>query len=159
MCIRDSADVHLIVTICIILSILGVVMVLDASGPASLRDYGNYYTVFIRQCIFMLIGWLGFYVALRIPFSALRKLAFPLYIFSFLLLILVAIPGVGQERNGARSWFVFGPVAFQPSELAKVIIIVVVALYLGQLTPMSKIGDTLRPIGPVSYTHLRAHET
>lgn len=71
------ADVHLIVTICIILSILGVVMVLDASGPASLRDYGNYYTVFIRQCIFMLIGWLGFYVALRIPFSALRKLAFP----------------------------------------------------------------------------------
>lgn len=141
------ADVHLIVTICIILSILGVVMVLDASGPASLRDYGNYYTVFIRQCIFMLIGWLGFYVALRIPFSALRKLAFPLYIFSFLLLILVAIPGVGQERNGARSWFVFGPVAFQPSELAKVIIIVVVALYLGQLTPMSKIGDTLRPIG------------
>ncbi|WQD13941.1 MAG: FtsW/RodA/SpoVE family cell cycle protein [Lawsonella clevelandensis] len=54
---------------------------------------------------------------------------------------------MGQERNGARSWFDFGPVAFQPSELAKVIIIMVVALYLGQLTPMSKIGDTLRPMG------------
>ena len=57
------ADAHLMVTLCIILSILGVVMVLDASGPASLRDYGNYYSVFIRQCIFMVIGWVGFYVA------------------------------------------------------------------------------------------------
>lgn len=140
------ADAHLMVTLCIILSILGVVMVLDASGPASLRDYGSYYSVFIRQCIFMVVGWVGYYVALRVPFSLLRKLAFPLYLFSVILLILVAIPGIGQERNGARSWFDFGPVAFQPSELAKVIIILVVALYLGQLTPMSKIGDTLRPI-------------
>ena len=141
------ADAHLMVTLCIILSILGVVMVLDASGPASLRDYGNYYSVFIRQCIFMVIGWVGFYVALRVSFSLLRKIAFPLYLLSIVLLILVAIPGIGQERNGARSWFDFGPVAFQPSELAKAIIIMVVALYLGQLTPMSKIGDTLRPIG------------
>lgn len=141
------ADAHLMVTLCIILSILGVVMVLDASGPASLRDYGNYYSVFIRQCIFMIIGWVGFYIALRVPFSLLRKIAFPLYLLSIVLLILVAIPGIGQERNGARSWFDFGPVAFQPSELAKVIIIMVVALYLGQLTPMSKIGDTLRPMG------------
>ncbi|WQD13940.1 MAG: FtsW/RodA/SpoVE family cell cycle protein [Lawsonella clevelandensis] len=87
------------VTLCIILSILGVVMVLDASGPASLRDYGNYYSVFIRQCIFMIIGWVGFYIALRVPFSLLRKIAFPLYLLSIVLLILVAI---SRHRPGAQ---------------------------------------------------------
>ncbi|MFY9189684.1 MAG: putative lipid II flippase FtsW [Lawsonella sp.] len=140
------ADAHLIVTLCVILSVIGLIMVLDASGPASLRDYGNYYMVFIRQVVFVTLGWIAFYVAVRLPVSALRKLAFPFYLVSIVLLVLVLIPGIGSEINGARSWFVFPHFSFQPSELAKISLIVILAMVLGQLNPMSTIGDMLKPM-------------
>lgn len=140
------ADAHLMVTLCVILSIIGLVMVLDASGPASLRDYGNYYMVFIRQIVFVTLGWLAFYVAVRLRVSTLRKLVFPLYLVSIIMLVLVLIPGVGSEVNGARSWFVFPHFSFQPSELAKIALIIILAMILGQLNPMSTIGDMLKPL-------------
>lgn len=140
------ADAHLIATLCVILSIIGLIMVLDASGPASLRDYGNYYMVFIRQVVFVTLGWIAYYVALRLPVSVLRKSSFPLYVVCIVLLILVLIPGIGSEVNGARSWFVFPHFSFQPSELAKIALIIVLAMVLGQLNHMSTIGDMLKPL-------------
>lgn len=141
------ADAHLLVTLCVILSVLGLIMVLDASGPASLRDYGNYYMVFIRQVVFVTLGWIAFYIAVRVPIRALRKLSMPFYLVCLILLVLVLIPGIGSEINGARSWFVFPHVGFQPSELAKIALIVILAMSLGQLNSFSTILDMIKPVG------------
>ena len=75
------------------------------------------------------LGMVVCFVATAIDYRWLKKIAFPLFVFSLLLLALVLIPGIGLERNGARRWFDLGPMNFQPSELAKISVILAVAAW------------------------------
>jgi len=80
-----------------------------------------------RQLAYGLGGGL---LALMAAFSNPRRAAWPLYLFSLGLLALVMVPGVGQSAKGAQRWLSLGPVGFQPSELAKLALIVVLARVL-----------------------------
>lgn len=62
-------------------------------------------------------------------YQHLKKLAWPIFGLALLLLVLVLIPGIGLKVNGARRWFDFGGVRFQPSELAKIALIIALAWY------------------------------
>jgi cell division protein FtsW len=103
-----------------LLTLLGLVMVLSASSVESYRQDGSSYSVFGRQLVFCLGGLVVFWAGMRITPKALRMLAPLLLVVSMLALALVLVPGIGQLRGGARSWFVLGPVSLQPAELAKV---------------------------------------
>ena len=59
-------------------------------------------------------------VALRLPVSFMRRMAFPAFATTIVLLVLVLIPGIGRVANGTRGWFVIGGLSMQPSELAKI---------------------------------------
>jgi len=67
--------------------------------------------------------------AASVDYRLLRKLAWPLFAFAVLLLGLVLVKHIGTRINGARRWFSFGPARFQPSELAKLALIIAVAWY------------------------------
>src|SRR5690606_8115681 len=94
------------------LVLLGLLMVYSASialadGPRY-ESYGRYYFV-IRHALFIVLGVVGLAFVLGVPMRVWEKLAVPLFLFSLLLLIVVLIPGVGREVNGARRWLPLGP--------------------------------------------------
>lgn len=117
---RPLASFHLVVTIATLLTVLGLVMVLSASSVEAYADGGSAYTLFSQQAMYAALGVVLFYLALRLPIRTLRKLSFPAFVLSVIALVLVLIPGIGVEAQGARRWFLLGPISIQPSEITKV---------------------------------------
>ncbi|MEH3129219.1 MAG: putative lipid II flippase FtsW [Mycolicibacterium neoaurum] len=117
---RPMTSFHLIIAVAAILVTLGLIMVLSASGVYSYDSGGSPWTVFAKQSLWTGVGLIAFYLALRMPVSLMRRLAFPAFIFTIILLVLVLIPGIGKVANGSRGWFVIGGFSMQPSELAKI---------------------------------------
>ncbi|OZD13228.1 MULTISPECIES: putative lipid II flippase FtsW [Nocardiaceae] len=121
---RPLASFHLIVTVAALLTILGLVMVLSSSAAEAYATDGSAYTLFTQQLIGVGLGVVAFYVALRTSVRVLRKVSFPLFCLSVVMLMMVLIPGIGSEgADGARRWFNVAGVSFQPSELAKVTLV------------------------------------
>lgn len=94
---------------------------------SSMAENGSRYLV--KQLIWGGIGVLVCILAASLDYRLLRKAAVPLLAFSALLLVMVLIPGIGSKMNGARRWFEFGGVSFQPSELGKISLIIALAWY------------------------------
>jgi cell division protein FtsW len=103
-----------------LLILLGLVMVLSASSVESFEQVGSSYSVFGRQLLFCVAGLLVFWVGMRVPPRVLRRLAPAALVLSVVMLALVLVPGIGQMRGGARSWFSLGSVSVQPAEVVKV---------------------------------------
>ncbi|MEV6773192.1 putative lipid II flippase FtsW [Nocardia sp. NPDC051030] len=121
---RPLASFHLVVAIAVLLTVLGLVMVLSASSVESYAIGKSAYSLFIQQAMMAAFGALLFYIALRIPMRVMRQLSFPVFVVSMALLVLVLIPGIGTEVQGSRRWFDLGVVSVQPSEIAKVTLVV-----------------------------------
>jgi cell division protein FtsW len=114
------------------LVLFGLLMVYSASialadGPRY-ESYGRYYFV-LRHSVFIVIGLFSALFAVSIPMKVWEKFAVPLFLTCILLLLVVLIPGLGREVNGARRWLPVGPVNFQPSELMKVAVLLYAADY------------------------------
>lgn len=114
------------------LVLFGLLMVYSASialadGPRY-ESYGRFYFV-LRHAVFILIGLFAALCAVSIPMKVWQKAAIPLFLLCLLLLLVVLIPGIGREVNGARRWLPLGPVSFQPSELMKVGVLLFAADY------------------------------
>ncbi|WP_397475914.1 putative lipid II flippase FtsW [Pusillimonas sp.] len=121
-----------VIIACAALVLFGLLMVYSASialadGPRY-ESYGRYYFV-LRHGLFLLMGVLALGVALSIPMRVWQKAAVPLFLLCMLLLVIVLIPGIGREVNGARRWLPLGIVNFQPSELMKIAMLLFAAEY------------------------------
>lgn len=126
---QKPLDFILCVTIFLLLA-LGIVMVLSASAPSSLSTWGNSYYYVIRQAIFAVIGiFLMFFVS-KIDYRIYKKFYKIAYWASIIALASVILPVVGSGAKGATRWLDLGIVRFQPSELAKIGLIVFYAGYL-----------------------------
>jgi cell division protein FtsW len=117
---RPLTSLHIVLGVFGLLTLLGLVMVLSASSVESFEQDGSSYSVFSRQLLFCLGGLVVFWIGMRITPRTLRALAPILLVISVVLLALVLVPGIGQQRGGARSWFLLGPISVQPAEAAKV---------------------------------------
>ena len=122
---RREADGDFLLLVLALLGI-GVVMVFSASFPRAYYDPGHvtggnaaYY--FVRQLVYALLGVGLMLVCSRLPMSFYRRWAFPFLGFTILLLALV--PLIGVKANGARRWLGVGSLTVQPSELAKLSVI------------------------------------
>ncbi len=107
-----------------LLSLLGLVMVLSSSSVSDLRDYDDAWYHLRRQVVWVALGLAGLFTTLRFDYRRLRHLARPGLILAVVLLVLVLIPGVGTRVNGSARWLGVRDVAFQPSEFAKLAVIV-----------------------------------
>ncbi len=110
----------------LLLTAVGLVMLLSASFPSAYYETKNhdptYY--FVRQGVFAIMGIAAMFFIGKINYQRFRGIAKPLLYLSIVLLILVAIPGIGLVRNNARRWLGIGELfTFQPSEIAKVAVV------------------------------------
>jgi cell division protein FtsW len=85
---------------------------------------------FKRHFFTMIIGTLALLIAYRLKPSFLKKIAVPLLVFSFFLLLLVFFPYIGVSAGGARRWIRLWPTMFQPSELVKLSMVIFLAKYM-----------------------------
>jgi cell division protein FtsW len=113
---------------------IGLAAVTSASGPEALNDTGgsNVFHYSFRQFIFSLIGLLGGWGLSNFSHFKLKRYSLLLLILSLGLLILVLTP-LGLRVNGAQRWFRIFSFTFQPSEMAKVAVIIFVAHYLAEI--------------------------
>lgn len=127
--LNNPVDFTLVIIILILLG-LGLIMVLSASSPKSLAEYGTSYQFFIKQLIFGILGLIAMAIISKIDYRFYQKFYKLAWIASIILLALVLV--MGKEVNNAKRWIEFIPgLQFQPSELVKFLMIV---FYAGILT-------------------------
>ena len=130
---RGGIDVPFLLLTLLLLTI-GVVMVLSASFARAYYSESTNHTAtyfFSRQLIFAVTGVAIMIVASRFPIGFYRRFAIPIFLFAVVMLLLVLVGGV--KANGARRWFQIGSITFQPSEIAKIAVILVDALLICRL--------------------------
>ena len=117
---------------CLALLGLGFVMVTSASSEVAAGQQGNALYYMIRQLAYLLIGFFCALPILFIPLEHWRKHSGRLFIAAVVLLVLVLVPGIGREVNGARRWIGLGFFNIQPSEVAKMFVVIYLASYLSR---------------------------
>ncbi len=115
----DSVTIGLVAA----LFLVGLIMVTSASMSIAARDFGDPFFFLERQFTFGMIGALFAWLLTRVPTALWDKYGLPLLLCGFALLLLVLIPGIGAMVNGSRRWLRIGPVNFQVSELARVLVL------------------------------------
>lgn len=126
---NNQFDFILLVTVIILLA-LGLIMVLSASSPSALAETGDdSYVYFRRQGAFAIVGIFAMMFISKIDYRFYKKFSKIAYIGSIILLLLVLIPHIGVEAGGAKRWVKLG-IQFQPSEVAKIGMIIFFASYL-----------------------------
>jgi len=111
---------------------LGMVMLYSSSSVMPLKGDPNAQmgaVYLIKQLTWCALGLMAGGMAACLDYRVLKKAAWPLLAFAVLLLVLVLVPHIGRKINGARRWFSFGGVSFQPSEFAKLALIIALAWY------------------------------
>jgi cell division protein FtsW len=112
------------------LIIAGLLAVYSSSFAVGYHLYDDANFFIARQAVFALVGVGVMVFFMRMDYNRLRTLSVPMLGLALAGLLLVLIPGIGGERNGASRWLEFGPVSVQPSEWAKLAIIVYIAAWL-----------------------------
>lgn len=110
-----------------ILCLIGLVMVLSASSIVSLHQYGSPWHFFGRQLVWLGVGTAGFLLALRVDHLRWRRLAPVAMYGSIGLLVAVLVPGIGVTASGASRWLGTSMLQVQPSELAKLALVLFAA--------------------------------
>lgn len=110
--------------------IFGIIMIYSASSIWAEYKYQDPFKFVKAQSAFFLLGLLCIFIISKLDINILYKKANLILLICFILLVFVLIPGIGSIRNGSRSWFGIGSLGIQPSEFAKLGLIIYVAKYL-----------------------------
>ncbi len=131
------------------LLLVGLVMVTSASMSVAAKDLGSPFYFLERQFVFGLSGLVLAWVVTRVPAQFWDRYSMLLLSLALLLLLLVLIPGLGAKINGARRWMRVGPMNFQVSELARVLVLTWVCSYsVRKRAELEQtFGGLLKPVG------------
>ncbi|NBN91237.1 MAG: putative lipid II flippase FtsW [Actinobacteria bacterium] len=121
---------YLILGSVVALSSLGLVMVLSASSVKSLRESGNSFSFVLRQALFLILAAGLAWVAMKLRYELWKPIAQVSLILSCALLVLPQIGGIGKTVGGNTNWIGIGSFTLQPSEFAKLGLILWCALRL-----------------------------
>ena len=121
-----------VLTITFILITVGIIMIYSASAIFAEDKFGDQYYFLKRQLMWACLGIAAMTIASFIPMELLRTIAKPLLILVWALLILVFVPHIGAKVGGARRWLRFGGWGVQPSEAAKLVLIIYSAHFLSR---------------------------
>lgn len=163
---KKPFDFLLFITVLLLLS-LGLVMVFSASAPMAEKAYNDIYYFIKKQLRFAVLGMAAMLLAANVDYHKYgRKTVLALMGASVVLLVLVLIPGIGSEVNKSWRWIDIRGFRFQPSELAKLALILFFSYYLSKRKkPLKSFFGDLMPylftVGLISLlllleTHLSA---
>lgn len=128
---KAAPDLILLIVTFALLTI-GLIMVYSASAVWAEHKFNDSFFFAKRQLLFAGVGIMAMFFIMNVDYWTWRKFAKILLIICFVLLLLVLIPGVGNVRNGSRSWIGVGAFSIQPSEFMKLAMIAFLAKYLSE---------------------------
>jgi cell division protein FtsW len=139
----------MIVALTLAIVLLGLVMVTSASVTIADRQTGDPFFYLERQAVSALLGGVLATALLFVPVATWERLSPALMIGAFALLVVVLIPGLGHEVNGSRRWIRLGAFNFQPSEAARVMLLIYVSGYAVRRSAelRTTLGGFLKPLG------------
>jgi cell division protein FtsW len=145
-------EYNLLLTATLCLLALGAVMVYSASSARTLlQGQGDGTTYLVRYLAYGGVGFVALHVIARRGLDAVVAITGPLLAFAFACLVAVKLPGLGVTVNGARRWLGAGPLTFQPSEVAKLALVLYAAKFLatkpGRLRSLRSVGPVLLVAG------------
>jgi cell division protein FtsW len=128
---KPPLEYNLLLTATLCLLALGAVMVYSASSARTLlQGQGDGTTYLVRYLVYGAAGFVALHVVARRGLDAVVAITGPLLGFAFACLLAVKLPGFGVTVNGARRWLGAGPLTFQPSEVAKLALVLYAAKFL-----------------------------
>ncbi len=131
----------------VFLVMFGLMMIYSASSFVANRDFGNSTHYVVRQFVFSAIGFAGAYMVSKLKYQIFRNLTWPAYFAELALLAAVFI--MGSATNGSTRWLKIAGVTFQPSEIAKLVIILYMAHVCStRVRAMETIKGTLEIMAP-----------
>lgn len=120
----------LIFGIVVFLLLYGLVMVGSASLEIGVKTYENPFFLLTRHSIYLLASGAAALMTISVPIQSWQKYDVALLAVSFFLLMVVLVPGLGKEVNGASRWIALGPFSLQGSEFVKLFVMIYMAGYL-----------------------------
>jgi cell division protein FtsW len=147
MPLKGQLEQRVLVLVTLGLVAFGLVMVFSATSAAAALGEGDPMRFLVKQGAYALVGAVLLTVFARLDYHGFRVLAPSLLLAALALCVLVL--AFGPVVNGARRWFLVGPVSFQPSELAKLALCIWVCAYLARRPVPRTLGELMKPIGLV----------
>ena len=129
----------------VFISLFGLLMIYSSSSIWAEYKFNDPYKFLKSQALFLIVGYFIIYIISKIPYQTYYQYSNIILLICITLLILVLIPGIGTVRNGSRSWFGIGSFGVQPSEFAKIGIIIFTSKYLTN----NKIKDIKHSVLPI----------
>ena len=145
---RNQCD-HVLLIVTLLLVSIGLVMVFSSSGVMAYDRYQDPYFFLRKQGIFAVLGLALMFLVRKFPYQLYYRLVYLIFLVSLTTLIMLMIPGLGVEIRGATRWLRIGPFLFQPSELAKLAIVIFLAYSMARKQEKMKyfaIGFILSPM-------------
>ncbi len=131
----------------VLLCLIGLVMVGSASSVVSISTYGTPWAILIREGMWMALGAVALWLAVRLDYRKLRRLSPLILLVTFGLLFVVLVPGLGVHAMGSSRWVGFGQFRLQPSELMKLALTLFAADFIARR--LDEDASDRRIIGPL----------
>ncbi len=143
---ENTPDI-IIIFVVITLLCLGLIMILSASSIRAYNIYGDSYYFFKRQLISAIVGVVAMLFFMNVDYRFYRKHARLILLITIAGLIAVLVPGIGRLAGGSRRWIDLGITGIQPSELAKLGIVIYIARFIAD--KKEKLGSFTRGVLPM----------
>ena len=126
---RSSDTDRWLFGVTLVLCLLGAVMIFSASAVTAQQQYAHSYYFLARQAVWLLLGLLGMFALMKLDYHRLRE---PAVVYLALCLVVVMLIGTFflDKSHATHRWIRFGPVHIQPSEFAKLAVILYLAWFL-----------------------------
>jgi cell division protein FtsW len=138
-------DVWIVIPVTLLV-ILGIVMIYSASAFVAVREHKPQHYFLVRQLVWAVLGSGALVAAYHLDYRKYRPLAGPIAAVVLVLLLAVLVPPFGHVKGGVRRWIGLGPVDFQPSEFAKIGLMIFLAAVLAK--KREQIRDNVKALGP-----------
>lgn len=126
--VRGGIDKRFLMIV-LLLVCFGSVMIFSAGYVFAQKHFGNGFYFAKRQFVFAILGIIVMTFFANIDYALIKRYSLPIFIVSYILLLLVLVPGIGVTSKGATRWLAIGPLQFQPSEIAKFALVLILSNY------------------------------
>jgi cell division protein FtsW len=144
---RRSTSFSILLALVVVLTAIGLVMVLSASYATAYYEYGSSWYQFERQLMWVALGLVAMVAIMRVDYHKLRRYTNLVLLTALGLMAAVMVPGLGVNVNGASRWLGYGSFRVQPSELAKLAVLMFVADLLARRA--DRVDDLRLSLKPV----------